>query len=51
MVWDASGFGLRAVAVHNNRPLGYHFSKMTATERKYVVPEQKLLAMVEALCI
>ena len=49
LVCDASGFGLGAVLMQQQRPVVYYSRKMTSAERNYVVTEQELLATVEAL--
>ena len=49
LVCDASGFGLGAVLLQQERPVAYYSRKMTSAERNYVVTEQELLATVEAL--
>ena len=51
LVCDASGFGLGAVLLQQERPVAYYSRKMTSAERNYVVTEQELLDTFEALCI
>ena len=46
---DASGFGLGAVLLQDGCPLNHYSRKVTAAERDYVVTQQELLAIVEAL--
>ena len=49
LVCDASGFGLGAVLMQQQRPVAYHSRKITSAEHNYVVTKQGLLATVEAL--
>ena len=49
LVCDASGVGLGAVLLQQGRPISYWSRKTLPAEQNYVVPEQELLAVIEAL--
>ena len=49
VVCDASGFGLGAVLLQNQKPIAFHSYKLCDAEQRYPVGEQELLAVVSAL--
>ena len=49
VVCDASGFGLGAVLLQNQRPIAFHSYKLCDAEQRYPVGEQELLAVISAL--
>ena len=49
LVCDASGLGIGAVLLQQGRPIFFYSRKMISAEANYVVSEQELLAVIEAL--
>lgn len=49
VVCDASGFGLGAVLLQNQRPIAFHSYKLSEAEQRCPVGEQELLAVITAL--